>query len=84
MDQRELREQLIHLAEPKYQKFAASLLPDAEKMFGVRLPALRKLAKEIARDDWRAFLETASFDYFEERMLGGMVIGCADMTVEER
>lgn len=84
MNQQELRERLIDLAEPKYQKFAASLLPDAEKMFGVRLPALRKLAKEMAQDDWRAFWENASFDYFEERLLAGMVIGCADMALEER
>lgn len=72
-----IRNRLLELAEPSYRDFSAALVPGANHMLGVRLPALRKLAQTIYRDeDWRAFLrETPA--YFEETMLQGMVIGQA-------
>lgn len=40
-----IKEQLSLLAEPAYRDFASSLLPGTENILGVRLPALRRLAK---------------------------------------
>ena len=45
----QIRERLFALSEPEFQKFSAALIPGEERMLGVRLPALRALAKEIAR-----------------------------------
>ncbi|MEK3724972.1 DNA alkylation repair protein [Paenibacillus sp. FSL H8-0034] len=70
-----IKEQLIELAEEKYQKFTAALIPNINNVLGVRLPELRKLAKMIAKGDWRTYLEQADGEYFEEVMLQGMVIG---------
>lgn len=70
-----IKEQLIELAEEKYQKFTAALIPNINNVLGVRLPELRKLAKMIAKSDWRIYLEQADSEYFEEVMLQGMVIG---------
>jgi 3-methyladenine DNA glycosylase AlkD len=70
-----IKEQLIELAEEKYQKFTAALIPNINNVLGVRLPELRKLAKMIAKSDWRTYLEQADSEYFEEVMLQGMVIG---------
>lgn len=68
---------LEDLAEPEFQKFASSLIPNipAETVLGVRLPKLRKMAAQIAKGDWRAYLAQASGDSYEEVMLQGMVIG---------
>lgn len=78
-----IREQLIERAEEGYQKFAAALIPNINNVLGVRLPELRKMAKVIAKDDWRTYLEQAECEYFEEVMLQGMVIGYVKTDIEE-
>ncbi|MBG9791364.1 DNA alkylation repair protein [Paenibacillus dendritiformis] len=78
-----IRAQIMALAEEKYRQFSASLIPNINNVVGVRLPELRKLARTIAKGDWRTYLAQADSDYFEEVMLQGMVIGCAKADVEE-
>ena len=79
----DIREQLFALADPAYQKFNASLLPNVEHILGVRMPVLKKLARQIAAGDWRDYLDTAQNHYYEETMLQGLVIGAARADVEE-
>jgi 3-methyladenine DNA glycosylase AlkD len=79
-----IRKQLIELADEKYRSFSASLLPNVDNILGVRLPELRKIAKQIVKGDWREYLKTAKVEYFEEIMLQGIVIGCAKTEVYER
>ena len=50
---------------------------------GVRLPTIRKIAKQIAAGDWRTYLDTAEDEYFEEVMLQAMVIGHVQTELEE-
>lgn len=78
-----IHEQLIALSEPEFQKFSSRLLPGTSNILGVRLPTLRKLAKKIAKDDWRAYLTSAEDQSFEEIMLQGMVIGYASADLPE-
>ncbi|WP_195267637.1 DNA alkylation repair protein [Eubacterium sp. 1001713B170207_170306_E7] len=70
-----IREELFLLAEDDYRKFQQKLLPEHCELIGVRLPALRKIAKRIAKADYSLFLTREPEDYFEEKMLKGMVIG---------
>lgn len=81
----EIRELLESLAEPDFQKFASSLIPNipSESVLGVRLPRLRKIAKQIARSDWRDYLDKAQDLSFEETMLQGMVIGYVREPLQE-
>ena len=72
-----IRQRLEALADPAYRAFQQTLLPGVDDLLGVRLPELRRLARSIAKDDWRGYLAAAPSDCFEERMLQGMVIGCA-------
>lgn len=75
-----IRQQLFAAADPAYQTFSASLLPGTDNLLGVRLPLLRKIARQIYREaDWVAFLQADPL-YFEETMLQGMVIGHAVKT----
>lgn len=95
-----IRRELTALAEPEFARFSAGLLrkPQEEapsgtaaRMLGVRLPALRRMAKRLSKEDWRGSLnalsghiqnsgrereETGSFS-FEEVMLWGFLIGNA-------
>lgn len=80
-----IRKELQTLVDVKYKEFHASLLPGADNILGVRIPQLRKMAKEIAKkDDWRIFVEATDSMYYEETMLQGMIIGQAKMEHEER
>lgn len=69
----QIRERLQELADPEYRKFHSGLLPGTENILGVRIPDLRRLAKEILAGDWREFLETVSDDTYEEKQLQGLV-----------
>lgn len=81
--QDDIRKQLLELADSNYREFSARLLPTVDNIIGVRLTELRRLAKEIAKEDWRMYLKTSKDEYFEELMLKGMVIGYAKGDLEE-
>ena len=79
-DWNDIRQELLSMTDEKYKEFQIKLLPDTQNFVGVRLPMLRKLAKRIARENGREYLETALVrnpkeEMFEEIMLQGMVIG---------
>ena len=82
----DLKEELQNLSEPEYRRFNSRLIPniDPDTFLGVRIPALRKIASRLVREDWRAYLKAASDETFEEIMLQGIVIGKADMDFSER
>lgn len=78
-----IRSRLYEMAEPKYRDFSAALVPGGENMLGVRLPKLRALAKELAKNSEVYFAEPCG-ELFEEIMLRGMVIGCMKCSTEQR
>ena len=49
-----IKENLLRLAGEGNKKFTESLHPGIENVLGVRVPALRQLAAQIAKDDWQA------------------------------
>ena len=77
----QIRCQLETYAEPAYARFSARLTPGA-KILGVRLPTLRRMAKELAAGDWQAYLRGAWNDYLEERLLQAFVLGYAKTDLE--
>lgn len=79
-----IRNELNSLVDEKYRKFHSSLCPNSDNILGVRIPNLRKIAKEISKGDWRKFLEENKNEYYEETMLEGFVIGYSKMELEER
>ena len=78
-----IKQQLLELADEEYQQFSSALIPNISHVLGVRLPELRKLAKKIAREDWKAYIQQAESEYFEEIMLQGMVIGYVKTDIDE-
>ena len=78
-----IRQRIFDRAEEDYKKFQSGLIPGEDRMLGVRLPHLRELAKEIAKEDWRGYLKTAQSDYYEEILLQGLVIGYGKAEPEE-
>lgn len=84
-DYNDVYEKILELADDEYKKFHSSLVPGNDNIAGVRIPKLRKLARELAAaDDWRGFLSCQSRGLYEEEMLKGLVIGIARCDISER
>ena len=86
---KEIREELDQLGEESYKQFNQKLIPGTDHVIGVRMPALRKLAKGIAKTDLKQYLEEAQTEIdersaHEEIMLYGLVLGYAKMSTEQR
>ena len=79
MTRDELMARLNELSEPDYAAFSSGLVPCCRPMLGVRLPALRLLAKELARTS-ESSLAILTDDTFEEAMLRGLVCASAGGT----
>ena len=80
----DIKQRLISESEKDFQKFSASLIPNINNVLGVRLPKLRKIAKEIYKNgEWEKFLKQTEFEYMEEIMLQGMVIGLVKMPADK-
>ena len=68
---------LFELQDKEYGEFKAKLTPGIEKnqIIGVRVPVVRKLAKEYIKDEEsQEFLNTLPHDYYDENMLHGLLI----------
>jgi 3-methyladenine DNA glycosylase AlkD len=74
---------LQEAAEPDYAAFSSKLVPGRKDIIGVRVPRMRAIAKDIAKDDWRLFLEDTPRN-FEEVFVRGLVIATAAMDTDER
>ena len=79
----ELEALLESLAEPDFREFTSKLMPGTDNILGVRIPKLRKIAKDITKEDWRAFLTYPSHS-FEHSIIRGVVIATAPMETDER
>ncbi len=75
--QEEIRNGLFDLQDREYRDFQAKLIPSAsaDKMIGVRTPALRKFAKDLAkREEIGGFLNDLPHRYFDENQLHAFII----------
>lgn len=72
-----IQEKLFELQDLKYRDFHSKLMPTVskEKIIGVRVPELRKFAKEFNKSDLKTdFLNTLPHEYYEEDNLHGFLI----------
>lgn len=75
--ERYIQERLFALQDLKYREFHAKLIPtvDFETVIGIRTPALRKLAKEVAKmPESGEFMKILPHFYYEENNLHGFLI----------
>ncbi len=84
MTNREINLKFAALRTEHQRMFNTKLIPTAANICGLRLPDVRKIAKEIIRGDWRQWLATAEDTYMEHVMLQGIVVATAPMESTER
>ena len=73
----ELQEKLFELQDLTYKEFHSALMPGIEKedVIGIRVPVLRRFAKEFAKTkEAEAFLQELPHRYYEENNLHMMLI----------
>lgn len=80
---------LFSYQDKNYAQFVQKLLPkniDREniKIIGIRLPQLRKIAKDLVKNDWQEFLNQNTNEYFEQIMLEGFVIAYAPIDINTK
>ena len=74
----EIKKKIIELSDEKYKEFHSKLCPGTNNIIGVRVPILRKYAKEIFNEQtWKETIKQIDNEYYEEIMLQGMIIGLA-------
>jgi len=76
---------LESFSDIKYRDFNSRLITTKYKMLGIKIPVLRKIAKDILKGDYIEFLKVAKSNYFEEVMIKGFVIaGFKDIQMLEK
>lgn len=78
-----IRDELYKNVDLEYGRFQASIIPGCGNIIGVRMPVLRKMAKEIAAVNWKEYLSGALDDTYEEIMLQALVLGYARGNIED-
>ena len=74
---KEIRQGLFALKDEKYKEFQKKLIPtvDENTVIGVRMPVLRKYAKDVSGTPGAViFMQTLPHEYYEENNLHGMLI----------
>lgn len=83
---KQITDRLFELQDTGFRDFHSSLIPDMdrEKIIGVRMPDLRRLAKELAKTPLAGeFLKELPHQYYEENNLHGLLIGLIYKEPEE-
>lgn len=72
-----IQDLLMEYKDEQFAAFHRKLVPtmSEQKIIGVRTPNLRKLAKQIAKEEiCEAFLDELPHDYYEENQLHGFIL----------
>lgn len=70
----EFLKHLKNISEPKYKEFHSKLCFTKYEILGIRVPILRKIAKQISKTNYQEFLRLCSNTYYEEIFIGCLVI----------
>ena len=79
----EIRKELFALSESDVIKYNKRVIPNIGNTIGVRIPLLRKFAKEIVKKNYYEYLNYNGYMYFEELAIQGMIIGLLDFDVND-
>lgn len=78
-----IREKLFELQDLKYKNFHSNLCPNNDNIIGVKVPILKKFARELYKED-KEVLTKIGDTYYEEVMLQGLVIAISTEPVDKK
>lgn len=71
----EIQKKLFHHQELKYQKFVQKLIPDCSNIIGVRMGILKKMAKQLVKENQGRLYLTYQPQFHEECLLQALILG---------
>ena len=74
--------ELNSLQDLKYKEFHSKLII-SDKLIGVRTPELKRIAKIIARSNYKEFFKENKHELYEENMVHGLVLGYLKLEFDE-
>lgn len=81
----EIRDKLESLSDKSYREFNEKLQSTKSNSFGVRMGDVRNLARELAKSDWKSYVDGLSGnDLFEEKLIGGMSVFYSKASITEK
>lgn len=90
MNRDDILKELYSMQDLQYREFHKKLVPNVEedKIIGIRVPMLKKFAKQIAKEKGEEALDMlckihCSELYYEERLLAGVLLGNLKLSVED-
>ena len=83
MIREEILEKLYEMQDLKYKEFDSSLCPNVDNIIGVQVPKLRAIAKQLVKEDKKEYLELENIEYYEEKVIQGLMIGMSNLTIED-
>lgn len=75
-------ESLIKKTDSTYKEFHGKLLKD-NNLIGIRVPDLKKIAKEISKNNYKGFIKYTNHNYYEEKTIHGLLLGYLKISEEE-
>jgi len=69
---------LISLKDIEYKNFHSKLTNTNYEIIGIRVPIMKRIAKEICKGDIESYFELSDFNYYEEVMIYGLVLSSSE------
>lgn len=78
------QDKLMAYKDPKYLEFHKKLVTSNYAFIGIRVPNLKKIAKEIYREDGLESIKYLKDEYYEEVLIKGFIIASAKIDYAEK
>ena len=67
---------LKEISDEKYKNFHSRIIGNKNsKILGIKVPNLKKIAKEISKGNYTTFIKENKNEYYEEIMIHGLILG---------
>jgi len=83
MIKEEILKRLYEMQDLKYKEFDSSLCPNVDNIIGVQVPKLRAIARELVKKNKKEYLELENIEYYEEKVIQGLMIGISKLSIED-
>lgn len=75
---------LLEKQDLEYKKFHSSLCPGISNIIGVRVPKVRKIVKNLLKQDYKEYLNNVKNVYYEETLIEGLLIAQGNIPLEDK
>ena len=82
MNYNDFLDELFNLQDIKFKEFNSKIVCSSD-VIGVRTPDLKRIAKTISRSEYKKFFKENRHEYYEEKIVHGLVLGYLKLEFNE-